>query len=402
MNELMRLDARSFHSRLGDLLRTEFVALGAFLQALAEFDRRRLFRDLGYASLFDYLHRGLKLSRGAAHYRRTGASLVQTFPEVLAPIEDGRLCFSTVAVVASVLTEENRAEVLPRFFGLSKQEALELAAEVRPRALVPARTVVTRLERAELPSPRFAPGGQREITEEIGRIVHPGELGSVGAPVTTAAMVTVVPTTAVVPMTATVSRLHITVSREFLALLEKARAGESHRNPGATDEEVLKLALEVLIEKQSRRKASVPAKVKREVVARDEGKCQWKLPNGGVCGATARLEIDHVVPRGKGGPSTVDNCRVLCRGHNLEAARRADGDEVMDRFTRGDTRKGSSTREEVARYAGADVGDDRTGAESCRNRPRPATRRRRCAGSPPSRKMAPCPDAPWERPAASS
>ena len=148
MNDLARLDARSFHSRLGNLLRTEFVALGAFLRALAEFDRRRLFRDLGYASLFEYLHRGLKLSRGAAHYRRAGASLVQRFPEVLEPIEDGRLCFSTVAVVASVLTEENRAEVLPRFFGLSKQEALELAAELRPRTVVPARTVVTRAESA--------------------------------------------------------------------------------------------------------------------------------------------------------------------------------------------------------------------------------------------------------------
>ena len=40
--------------KLAALLRTELVALGAFLAALAEFDRRRLFRDLGYASFFDY------------------------------------------------------------------------------------------------------------------------------------------------------------------------------------------------------------------------------------------------------------------------------------------------------------------------------------------------------------
>ena len=80
--------------------------------------------------------------------------------------------------------------------------------------------------------------------------------------------------------------------------------------PGASDEEVLTAALEALIEKQAKRKACVPAKVKREVVKRDEGKCQWKLADGGVCGATVRLEIDHVVPRGKGGPSTVENCRI--------------------------------------------------------------------------------------------
>ena len=87
-----------FHRHLDDLLRVEFVSLGAFLEALAEFDRRKLFRELGHASLFDYLHRGLKLSRGAAHYRRAAAWLIQRFPEVLDPIRDGRLCFTTVAV----------------------------------------------------------------------------------------------------------------------------------------------------------------------------------------------------------------------------------------------------------------------------------------------------------------
>ena len=106
--------------------------------------------------------------------------------------------------------------------------------------------------------------------------------------------------TVVEPMTATSSRMHVTVSREFLALLKKAKAGDSHRNPGASDEEVLTAALLLLIEKQGKRRACVPAKVKREVVKRDEGKCQWHLAEGGVCGATVRLEIDHVVPRGRG------------------------------------------------------------------------------------------------------
>jgi hypothetical protein len=157
--------------------------------------------------------------------------------------------------------------------------------------------------------------------------------------------------TVVEPMTATASRFHVTVSRQFLALLKKAKAGDSHRNPGASDEEVLTAALELLIEKQGKRKACVPAKVKREVVKRDQGKCQWKLADGGVCGATTRLEIDHVVPRGKGGPSTVSNTRVLCKSHNLEAARQVYGDAHMDLFTRGEFPGAPPlVREEVAEY----------------------------------------------------
>ncbi|HEX9398583.1 MAG TPA: HNH endonuclease, partial [Anaeromyxobacter sp.] len=45
----------------------------------------------------------------------------------------------------------------------------------------------------------------------------------------------------------------------------------------------------------------------------------------------------HVVPRGQGGPSTVENTRCLCRFHNQLAAREVYGDAWMDRFTRGGT-----------------------------------------------------------------
>jgi hypothetical protein len=135
-------------------------------------------------------------------------------------------------------------------------------------------------------------------------------------------------------MTSTETRMHVTVSPAFMTLLKKARAGQSHVQPGASDEQVLTAALELLIEKQGRRKASVPAKVKREVVKRDEGKCQWKLDSGGVCGSEVRLEVDHVVPRGRGGPSTVSNCRILCKAHDLEAAQVVYGDDVMDRYAR--------------------------------------------------------------------
>ena len=61
------------------------------------------------------------------------------------------------------------------------------------------------------------------------------------------------------------------------------------------------------------------------------GKCTWPLAGGGVCGSEVRLEVDHVVPRGKGGASTVELRRILCKGHNLEAAQ-AYGDEHMERF----------------------------------------------------------------------
>ncbi len=79
----------------------------------------------------------------AAFYRKAAVELMSRFPEVVAPLRDGRLCLMTVAEVARVLTPENRDDVLPRFFRLSKREAQALAAELDPTPAPPLRDVVT-------------------------------------------------------------------------------------------------------------------------------------------------------------------------------------------------------------------------------------------------------------------
>jgi hypothetical protein len=153
-----------------------------------------------------------------------------------------------------------------------------------------------------------------------------------------------------IPLTAERSRLHVTVSRRFLAKLEAARDARSHARPDATVEDLLEEALDLLLAREAARREGavtrrppparpsspdhVPAAVRREVWARDAGRCQWPLASGGTCGSTRRLELDHVVPLALGGPSTPGNLRVLCQVHNLEAARRALGAAVMDRYTR--------------------------------------------------------------------
>ena len=310
MNDTDLSTARASSLRLADLLLREHSALADFLVALSEFDRAGGYRSLGFANVFDYLMRELGLSRGAAHYRKVAARLVARFPEVVEPLRDGRLCLSSILALAKVITEANRHEVLPLFFHRSREEANAIAAEIAPAEAVPSRTVVT-----VLLNPAPVNSGTSPI-HPVNFLAAAGEA----------------PRTLVEPLTATRSRIHLTVSRDLLAKLRKARNGQSHVQPDATDEQVIDAALDLLLAQQERRKASVPAKVKREVLQRDGAKCQWPTHDGGICGATVRLEIDHVQPRALGGPSTVDNCRILCKPHNLEAARNTYGDEVMDLF----------------------------------------------------------------------
>jgi hypothetical protein len=124
--------ARDLTDRLTELLHREHLAMADFLVALADFDRKRHWEALGYRSLFSFLRRELRLSAGAAQYRKTAAELVQRYPDVEAALRDGRLCLSSVIELSKVISPGNAAEILPRFFGLSSRDAAFVAASIRP------------------------------------------------------------------------------------------------------------------------------------------------------------------------------------------------------------------------------------------------------------------------------
>jgi hypothetical protein len=343
--------AREFTVRLQELLRRERLALADFLVAVADFDRERLWIELGYTSLFCFLHRELGLSKGAAHYRKTAAELVQRFPDVIEPLRDGRLCITTVVELAKVLTPENRDVVLPRFFQLSRSEAKEVTAELRPVELPPHRDVVTTVRTDSVPALALSVSPAPDLGQLVQLANQPKEGANAPEP-PLATPPTAPRTTPVVvqPLTSDESRVHVTVSRRFLKKLDAARDALSHSHPNAGLEEILEAGLDLLLERSAKRKGLVkkprpeprpskdpeyvPAHVRRAVWERDGGRCQFKLASGEVCGSTRQLEIDHhPIPRALGGPSTVENCRLACRAHNRGAAREAFGDAWMDRFT---------------------------------------------------------------------
>ena len=339
--------ARELTIRLADLLRHEHHAMADFLVALADFDRRRLWVELGYSGLFMFLHRELGLSKGASHYRKVAAELVQRVPEIVEPLRDGRVCITSIVEVAKVLTPENHAEVLPRFFHRSRREAMEVTAELRPDPAPPKRDVVTKVCAApapvatELRLPAVCSGsGFLENLPDANSGSEPRVLMSQPRPHESRDVA--------VPLSADLRRFHVNVSRRFMDKLEEARAALSHARPNATNEEILEAGLDLVLAQQAKRKGIVekprkdappaspdhlPAHVKRAVWIRDGGCCQWPVHSGGVCGSTHRVQFDHVVPRARGGPSTVDNIRILCAHHNDLAARHAFGDEWMDQFT---------------------------------------------------------------------
>src|SRR5512140_1161398 len=102
------LEARQQRDALKALLRKEQAAMADFLVALADFDRRRGWEPLGRANLFAFIHSELGLSPAPTYWRQEAARLLQRFPELEGPLRHGKLCLTTMAELAKVLTAENR------------------------------------------------------------------------------------------------------------------------------------------------------------------------------------------------------------------------------------------------------------------------------------------------------
>jgi hypothetical protein len=405
------LEARQQRDALKALLRKEQSAMADFLVALADFDLCRGWEALGHANLFAFIHSELGLSPAPTYWRQEAARLLQRFPDLVAPLRRGELCLTTMAELAKVLSAENKEAVLPRFLGISSREAKEIVAELQPREAPATRTMVTRVPGVALVPAVCGSGGSAVATAEAAPTPQAQAvlsmpallaLAPTGAPPSQlwapkvdfgGVAASVARRDEVEPLSADRSRIHVNVSRQFTSKLEAAREGLSHAIPGATMEQVLEAALDLLLEKQARARGlvkkprttlavaaprvearsvtsspptgipsqpsqepapplalvpteppsprrtgpreSIPAAVRRAVWQRYGGRCSWPLDGGGVCGSTHRLELDHMVPWARWGGETIDDLRIVCRAHNALAARREFGVRCVERYRSG-------------------------------------------------------------------
>lgn len=104
------------------------------LHQLNENDRRKLYLERGYRSLFDYCIRKLKYSPSAAGRRIQAARCIRRYPEVLALFHEGALSLCAVSLVAPVLTDENKTAILERVAGRSHRAIERIVCEYREPA----------------------------------------------------------------------------------------------------------------------------------------------------------------------------------------------------------------------------------------------------------------------------
>ena len=314
------------------------------LAYLAEIDARKLFVEAGYPSMYNFVAVEFDLTDDLVKKRIRAARAAHEYPQVLPMLSDGRLSLGAFLLLVSHLNRGNADDLLS---SAANKTCLELE-----------RSLAARFPKTELMSwtmgrePSTFPEQERQMEGATWPlpsqpIAHADSRPQVpeGPGTVTPALVHP-PRTRVTPIAANAHGVQFMMDDDAHADLEYLRAALGHEAP--TVAHVFARALKALRREVDRRRSAatnrpqrprrrtssnprrVPNHVRRAVWKRDQSQCAFVSEGGHRCTARSGLELDHIVPIVRGGPSTPENLRLLCRAHNQHAADQAFGSLFMN------------------------------------------------------------------------
>ena len=310
------LSDRELLRQTQELVQKERALLSEILQHLKEVERRKLYSDLGYGSLFEYCLRELKYSEGQAGRRIQAMKLLRDLPqseqqEVEKKIESGALNLSNICQAQSFF---NQVEKSTPNRGLNIEQKLDVLKELEHRS--------ARQGQAALLQKMQSAGLGASIPKERARVLSPDH-----------------------------SELRLVLSAELLAQLQEVRGLLGPKAIGMSwgelIEEMAKLSLTALKDKKfgKRRGAqsgasiagtqSTPTLIKTKPRSISKGKRYrvWERDGGACvqCGGKENLQVDHIVPVAFGGGCEEENLRLLCFNCNVRQGIKDFGANKMKR-----------------------------------------------------------------------
>ena len=366
------MNACEFDAHLRCLRGTERVTEVETLLALVDFDRRELYLELGYDTLWTYLMKVLHYCEGATYRRCHAVKILGRFPQLADHLRDGRLNLTTLVELEPLLGNDANDDVVARAAYMSKTEVKALVASLRqvepPKELAFRRAPQTAL--LSVPDCSNEPSAPTPSPQAIAGSY------SAGAPVPVRRAFEMKPASKDQWLLS--GRLSDRVKQK----IERARELASHAIPSGKWEDVLEAALDCYIQHLEKRRAArtdnprvskkppkngrtISAEVRRAVSERDGGRCAWIGADGHRCESRWQLEYDHIDPEG---PSIVGNVRLLCRAHNRLHAEHLYGKEHMNQFRHQATSAGESPRDRnhspPASRADAEESQDKSATET--------------------------------------
>jgi len=279
----MNISDKDLLTKASFLVKIERKSHILLLEHLQEVQRRRLYADLGYSSMFKYLTKELKYSEGAAVRRINTLRLSNKVPEVKKLIQTGELSLEVASKAQNFsqkLSPTVTKQIVQKIKLKSNDEAKRILIDI------------TQGDTAAMPL--------RDIKK---------------------------------PISISKTRVHLTLDNYTLKLLEKSKAIKKLNS----DEALLFLLnlgfenidsnIQMTKKSKGTQGRSIPSKVRKEVLKRSNFVCEFK-----GCDEIKNLEFEHIIPFAKGGLHTIENIKLYCRTHNQRSAIKAFGQLRMDKY----------------------------------------------------------------------
>ena len=335
---------------LKELVRRDRMLEADLLAYLGEVDTRELYLEEACSSMFRYCTEVLHFSENAAYSRITAARAARGFPEILDRIRNGALHVCGVKLLAPHLTHENHVELLAAAAHRSKRAIEELLADRFPKPSVPER--VRKLPFARGDSLSLSPPPRKAVPDATMRPSYQAEDGaSIPARLTagTGGGASTHSGARSEPLGHARYRIQFTADRELHDALREAQALLRHQIPEGDLAEIFHRGLKLLVADVKRKRFAsgagrvrkqveaaadrpsrhLPAAIRREVYARDGGRCTFVSEDGRRCSSREFLEFHHLDPWARFQQHRADRVVLFCRAHNQHAAARDYGPAHM-------------------------------------------------------------------------
>jgi len=293
--------------KLKSLVASERKITHEILLLIQTLDITQSFRELGYASLFEYLVREIGYSEGSAQRRISSARLMKQVPQIANDLKSGKLNLTQVSLVQVAIRQEEKAQSQK----ISFEKKTEILEKLKSKSTFEAQKILKdNLPAFEIPKPKAIPAGDDKV--------------------------------------------HVTLQFSE-SDWEKVQSLMSHFSHTIPDQKIESLLLywQAQVEKKKQkqvqklkssdvlpplrrwkqspgeqaRKAQntrsyISKAIRLQVRQQAKDQCEFtSMVTGRRCEAKQFLEIEHRRPVSKGGTNALENLRVFCRSHNAFEAK---------------------------------------------------------------------------------
>lgn len=297
----LKLSDNQLLTNMQKLVRTERKITLLILSYINEIERRGLYLDLGYDSIYNYLIKGLGYSNGSAYRRIQSARLLQKLPNISKKIESGTLNITQLSHLQKEIKTQNKLGNK-----LSTEETTDLLSKLENKDSFETQKIIAiEMDLPLIKKDKLTPQKDDSIRMEFTLSREQFEEFELSKSLLS----------------------HICYDGKWPEILtflaknfnDRKLKGRTHKTSSPITQHSPATGFLQPSAPKNRRYVSV--EIRRELLSRAKNRCEFRDQNTGRrCLSRHQLQVEHITPIALGGGNEIENLRIFCRKHNAREA----------------------------------------------------------------------------------